>query len=89
MIQIVWIRIIFFFIGNDLQVIFDDESSEFLMFKVFEGEIKYFILVLENLVKFVKMGSIQKVDLMKDFDEIKVLKIVKIIYDIYKFKNME
>lgn len=89
MIQIVWIRIIFFFIGNDLQVIFDDESSEFLMFKVFEGEIKYFILVLENLVKFVKMGSIQKVDLMNDFDEIKVLKIVKIIYDIYKFKKME
>lgn len=57
--------------------------------KVFEGETKYFTLVSENLVKFVKMGSTQKADLTKDLDEIKVLKIVKITYDTYKFKNME
>lgn len=57
--------------------------------KVFEGETKYFTLVLENLVKFVKMGSTQKADLTKDLDEIKVLKTVKITYDTYKFKKME
>lgn len=57
--------------------------------KVFEGETKYFTLVSENLVKFVKMGSTQKADLTKDLDEIKVLKTVKITYDTYKFKNME
>lgn len=57
--------------------------------KVFEGETKYFTLVSENLVKFVKMGSTQKTDLTKDLDEIKVLKTVKITYDTYKFKNME
>lgn len=57
--------------------------------KVFEGETKYFTLVTENLVKFVKMGSTQKADLTKDLDEIKVLKTVKITYDTYKFKNME
>lgn len=56
---------------------------------VFEGEAKYFTLVSENLVKFVKMGSTQKADLTKDLDEIKVLKTVKITYDTYKFKNME
>lgn len=64
-------------------------SSEFSMPKVFEGETKYFTLVSENLVKFVKMGSTQKADLTKDLDEIKVLKTVKITYDTYKFKNME
>lgn len=89
MIQTVWTRIIFSFIGNDPQVISDDESSEFSMPKVFEGETKYFTLVSENLVKFVKMGSTQKADLTKDLDEIKVLKTVKITYDTYKFKNME
>lgn len=57
--------------------------------KVFEGETKYFTLVSENLVKFVKMGSTQKADLTKDLDEIKVLKTVKITYDTYNFKNME
>lgn len=57
--------------------------------KVFEGDTKYFTLVSENLVKFVKMGSTQKADLTKDLDEIKVLKTVKITYDTYKFKNME
>lgn len=57
--------------------------------KVFEGETKYFTLVSENLVKFVKMGSTQKADLTKDLDEIKVLKTVKITYDTYKFKKME
>lgn len=57
--------------------------------KVFEGETKYFTLVSENLVKFVKMGNTQKADLTKDLDEIKVLKTVKITYDTYKFKNME
>lgn len=51
--------------------------------KVFEGETKYFTLVSENLVKFVKMGSTQKADLTKDLDEIKVLKTVKITYDTY------
>lgn len=57
--------------------------------KVFEGETKYFTLVSENLVKFVKMGSTQKANLTKDLDEIKVLKTVKITYDTYKFKKME
>lgn len=57
--------------------------------KVFEGETKYFTLVSENLVKFVKMGSTQKADLTNDLDEIKVLKTVKITYDTYKFKKME
>lgn len=57
--------------------------------KVFEGETKYFTLVSENLVKFVKMGSTQKADLTKDLDEIKVPETAKITYATYKFKNME
>lgn len=77
----------FFLIDNDLEVIFDDESCEFLMFKVFEDEIKFCFLVLENLVKFIKMGCIQKVDVIKYFDEIKVFENCKNL--VLLFINLE
>lgn len=60
----------FFFVDNDPEVIFDDESNEFSMPKVFEDETNFCSPVSESLAKFIKMGCTQKADVTKYLEDI-------------------
>lgn len=61
-----------FSVDNYLEVIFDDESNEFSMPKVFEDETKFCSPVSKSLAKFIKMGCTQKAEVTKYLEEIKV-----------------
>lgn len=61
-----------FSVDNYLEIIFDDESNEFSMPKVFEDETKFCSPVSKSLAKFIKMGCTQKAEVTKYLEEIKV-----------------
>lgn len=61
-----------FFVDNDPEVVFDDENYEISMPKIFEDDTKFFEPISENMAKSIKMGCIQKADLSKFLENVKI-----------------
>ena len=52
-----------FSIDNEPEVVFDDDTCEISMPKIFEDETNFSEPISENMAKFIKMGCTQKADL--------------------------
>lgn len=61
-----------FLVDNDPEVVFDDEINEISMPKIFEDDTKFSEPISENMAKFIKMGCIQKADLSKFLENVKI-----------------
>lgn len=65
-----------FSVDNDPEVVFDDETCEISMTKIFEGDTTFSEPISENVAKFIKMGCTQKADLSKFLEMLKFQRIV-------------
>lgn len=61
-----------FSVDNDPEVVFDDETCEISMPKIFEDDTKFSEPISENMAKFIKMGCTQKADLSKFLENVKI-----------------